>query len=632
MTMGRFGAIALAALGAAWAVAGCADEGAGGGAGDADADTDADTDTGTAECETGAAVAPAAPYFTDVTDEAGLGGDLTLGFGRPVVVDLDGDLRDDLAMSPAHDGEHPVPPASCSWLALRNAGGAFEDFTAASGLGAASAGLLVFGDLDNDGDQDAYGGVIAADPDNLVAQDGWGVWRNDGGGAFAHEGANGTKLLQFDCGDYTCTASEIAASLVDFDGDGNLDLYIGSWEWSDGVTDVRYTPPGRDHLFEGLGDGTFVDRSAALPAHNPPPNGVTDPVSASFGRAAMGTAPGDYDNDGDMDLFVANYGAGRPGLGMCSPPMYWDRDLLWRNDGDFAFADVATAAGVAATMRGPSGIAEEEPLVMGDDCPAEVQGTYPSPIGGNSFTPQFGDFDNDGDLDLVVGAIAHPDYLQADPTLLFVNQGGPDWEFTEESLERGLEYREDEKHVYFVDIDNDGLLDIAATGFRDEAENDFRVYLQQADHTFALAIEGDETGITDRKQEGAAWLDYDGDGDLDLFIAKDTVNGILLRNDVGDDNHRIALRLEAAAPRDATGARVTIQSSAGPQLREVTGPHGHYNPQLPRTVYFGLGGDTCAVGAVVRWPDGTEQELGDLAADRLYTVVQGEAPVAVEAF
>jgi len=607
---------------------GCGDgEGAkeSGDAGDADTDTD--------ECETGAPTAPAAPYFTDVTDEAGLGDDLTLGFGRPMAVDIDGDLRDDLVMSPAHDGEHPVPPASCSWLVLRNAGGGtFEDVSATSGLAEANAGLLVFGDLDNDGDQDAYGGVIAADPDNNVVQDGWGVWRNDGSGAFEHEGANGTKLLQLSCGDATCTASEIAASLVDFDGDGNLDLYVGSWEWSDGVTDQRYTPPGRDQLFQGQGDGTFEDRSDDLPAQNPPPNGVTDPVGASFGRAAMGTAPGDYDNDGDMDLFVANYGVGRPGLGLCQPPMYWDRDLLWRNDGDLAFVDVAAAAGVAATMRGPNGVTDEEPLVMGDECPADVQGTYPSPIGGNSFTPQFGDFDNDGDLDLVVGAIAHADYLQADPTLLFVNQGAPDWIFTEESLDRGLEYREDEKQVFFVDVDNDGQLDIAATGFRDAATNDFRVYLQQEDHTFALAIEGEETGITDRKQEGAAWLDYDGDGDLDLFIAKDAANGILFRNDIGDDNHRIALRLTATAPRDATGARVTIESSAGPQLREVTGPHGHYNPQLPRTVYFGLGGDTCAASVVIRWPDGEEQQLGDLAADRLYTVAQGEAPAAVEVF
>jgi hypothetical protein len=603
-----------------------------GGGGGTDGDDDADTESGPLECDEGDPAPPAIPYFTDVTEAAGLGGDLTTGFGRPLVADVDGDGRDDLLATPAHDGEHPVPPHSYDWLVLRSAGdGTFVAFSQGSGLADANVGLLVFGDLDNDGDLDAYGGVIAVDVDDNSEQDGWGVWINDGGGHFTHQGASGTKLLQLACGDHTCTASQIAASLVDFDGDGNLDLYVGSWQWSDGVTDTRYTPPGRDQLFQGNGDGTFVDASGHLPTHNPPPNGITDPVGGTFGRSAMGTAPGDYDNDGDLDLFVANYGAGRPGLGLCQPPMYWDQNLLWRNDGELSFTNTGDATGVAATLRGPSGIDDEEQLVMGSDCPAEGQGAYPSPIGGNHFTPQFGDFDNDGDLDLVVGSIAHPDYLQADPTLLFVNQGPPDYAFSEESLERGLVYREDEKHVYFVDIDCDGLLDLVATGLRDESENELRVYLQTADHDFDLRSASD-LGIDDRRQEGLAWLDYDRDGDLDLFLAEDDGAAMLLRNDAGDGNHRVAFRLDASAPRDATGARVTLGFSGGSQLREVTGPHGHYNPQLPRALYFGLGGDTCATGVEVRWPDGSLQQLGDVAADRLYLVVQGQDPEELEVF
>jgi hypothetical protein len=614
------------ALIAAWIV-GCGDDDGTGGGSDGD-----DTDTGPLECDEGEPTPPSAPYFTDVTEAAGLGQDITMGFGRPLVVDVDNDGHDDLLATPAHDGAHSVPPHSYDWLVMRNAGdGTFVDISASSGLEDANVGLLAFGDLDNDGDQDAYGGVIAVDVDDNSDQDGWGIWINDGSGHFTHEGAGGTELLQLSCGDYTCTASQIAASLVDFDGDGNLDIYSGSWQWSDGETDTRYTPPGRDQLFRGNGDGTFEDVSDQLPSHNPPPNGIADPVSASFGRSTMGTAPGDYDNDGDMDLFVANYGAGRPGLGLCQPPMYWDQNLLWRNDGDLAFTSVGDAAGVAATMRGPSGITEEEPLVMGSDCPAEVQGTYPSPIGGNHFTPQFGDFDNDGDLDLVVGSIAHPDYTQADPTLLFVNQGGPDWAFSEESLERGLVYREDEKHVYFIDIDNDGLQDLITTGLRDESENELRVYLQTADHQFELQT-GDEIGVDDSWQEGLAWLDHDGDGDLDLYVAEEDEAPLMLRNDVGDQNHRIAFRLRASAPADATGARVTLSFSGGSQLREITGPHGHYNPQLPRTLYFGLGGDTCAKEIVVRWPDGNEQQIGDLAADRLYLIVQGQEPEELDAF
>jgi hypothetical protein len=306
-------------------------------------------------------------------------------------------------------------------LVLRSRGdGTFEDVTAASGLAGLDAGLLVFADVDGDGDQDLFAGTIAGR--GLSAR---GIWQNDGSGRFVHVADSVPPVETLACGERTCTPAEIGATFADVDGDGVLDLYVGAWFWSDGVTDTRYTPPLGDRLYLGNGDGTFRDASDRLPPHAHPRSGAP----ARFGRAAMGVSPGDHDNDGDLDLFVANYGAGRPGLRLpegltCQPPRYWDQDLLWRNDGG-RFVDVGEAAGVNATMRGPLGILSETPLVIGAECPEEARGSYPSPIGGNSFTSQFGDIDNDGDLDLVVGSIAHPDYLQSDPTLLFVNQGPP---------------------------------------------------------------------------------------------------------------------------------------------------------------------------------------------------------------
>jgi hypothetical protein len=591
-----------------------------------DVPADVATDEPGPDCTTGDPTIPSAPHFVDVTSSAGLGAG-TYGFGRVMVVDVDGDGLDDIVGTPTHDGSHSVPPAILDKLVLRNRGdGTFEDVTSSSGLEGALVGLLVFGDVDNDGDQDAYAGTIPTS-----GQSGWGVWLNDGTGSFAHAGENGTELLQMTCGDATCTGSQIAATFADLDGDGNLDLYVGAWFWSDWSTDTRWSPPGRDQLYRGLGDGTFQNVSAGLPNHNPPHSGV----SSGFGRAAMGITAGDYDNDGDVDLFVANYGAGRPvGPGsspICQPPMYWDQNLLWRNDGSMSLSNVAEAAGVHATMRGPSGIASEETLVVGTECPEDVRGTYPSPIGGNHFTPQWGDFDNDGDLDLVVGAISHPDYVQSDPTMLFVNQGAPDWDFIEESLDRGLVYREDEKHVHWVDLDNDGLLDIVATGLRAESENELRIYLQDADHDFVLQS-ASTTGIDDRRQEALAFLDYDMDGDLDLYLAEDDGQAKLLRNDAGNANRSIAFRLVASAPADATGARVTVGSSAGPQLREVVSGSGHYNVQPSRVLYFGLAGDTCATDVIVRWPDGTEQALGDMPAGRLYLVTQGADPTVGATF
>jgi hypothetical protein len=543
--------------------------------------------------------------------------DASIGFGRAMVVDLDGDGIDDLVAMPAHDGQHPVPPDNGAKLVLRGLGDGGFAVWSGTGLEACDAGLLLWGDIDNDGDQDAWAGSIDG-----KGQGSLGVWWNDGTGKFAHAGAKGTAPQTLACGEYTCLPQNMAGSLADLDGDGLLDLYVGGWFWSDGVTDTRYNPPARDRLYRGAGQGDFVDFTASLGVQGHP---LTN-SGPNLGRAAMGVAVSDYDNDADLDVFVANYGAGRPkgpfaDQWLCQQPRYWDQELLWRNQGGLAFTNEADAAGVAATMRGPGDVQNEPPLVMGPECPAGVQGEYPSPISGNSFTPDWGDFDNDGDMDLIVGAIAHPDYLQADRTLLFVNQGAPSWRFAEESLERGLVWREDEKHATFVDVDLDGRLDIATTGFRQAGDNDLRIYQQTPAGAF-VRVSADVLGISDAHQESAVWLDVDQDGDLDVWIAEDDGPAQLFLNRVGDVAPVVVLRLEGGSPRDATGARVYAQVGARELLREVRGPSGHYNPQPTRALVFGLGDSSCAQELRVRWPDGAEQSLGSVRADQSLRVKQ----------
>ncbi|MCA9513605.1 MAG: ASPIC/UnbV domain-containing protein, partial [Myxococcales bacterium] len=97
----------------------------------------------------------------------------------------------------------------------------------------------------------------------------------------------------------------------------------------------------------------------------------------------------------------------------------------------------------------------------------------------------------------------------------------------------------------------------------------------------------------------------------------------LMENQVGQANHWLELRLVATAPRDATGARVTITTSVGKQVREVTSGNGHYNTQLSRHLMFGLGGDSGAGNVTIRWPNGEVQVLGDVKADRRLLVTQG---------
>lgn len=559
-----------------------------------------DEDAGVPSCRSGAAVEPAGPWLVDVTAASGVGAPAGAGFGRATVVDLDGDGHDDVVFTPTHDGPHTVPADDFAKYVLRSRGdGTYADFTAESGLAEARLGLMVFGDVDADGDQDLYGGVIEGQ-----GLDDRGIWLNDGHGRLSRRTADGTTLPTLACGNATCTPAQIGATFFDLDGDGHLDLYVGSWFWSDGRTDTRWQPPAADLLFLGNGDGTF--RPATLP------DGPR--------RATMGVTPGDFDDDGDLDLFVAGYGVGRPSL--CSPPQGWDRDRLWQNEGG-VLREVAEQQGVAATARGTAGLTAEPALVIGDECPVAARGTFAGPLGSNSFTAQFADFDNDGDLDLISGAIAHPDFVQSDPTMLFVNQGPPDFRFSAVREEVGLRYREDEKHPSFVDLDADGRLDLVITGFRDPRENQLDVYAQTPTHQLRrLTVE--QSGVADQAQESVVWLDYDDDGDLDLLIAEEEAPPKLFANRAADANHVLVVELIGDRPRDATGAKVTLRGSAGPQRRDVISGHGHYNPQSSRRQYFGLGGDTCAEDLTVRWPDGAVQRVGAVPADHRVIVRQGQ--------
>src|SRR5690606_39601130 len=116
-----------------------------------------------------------------------------------------------------------------------------------------------------------------------------------------------------------------------------------------------------DELYQGDGAGNFTP--AALPNQTNPLTVQAHPTLDGTGRAAYGIATGDFDGDGDIDIFVNNYGAGRPALD--SPPLYIDHNFLWRNDGGMQFTDVGVEAGVAATQRGIGGVEQEEPVVMG---------------------------------------------------------------------------------------------------------------------------------------------------------------------------------------------------------------------------------------------------------------------------
>jgi hypothetical protein len=548
----------------------------------------------------GASRPAATPLFVERTSDV-IDPEAVLGNGRAMVVDFDGDGRDDLVALPMDAGiVGPNTPRFLRNATERGGTWAFEDWTERSGMAGEGMVLLVFGDVDNDGDQDAFSGTsfrsAPAEP--------W-LWRNDGTGRFSRESLPGLRPHRKSSNVYKEMS---AATLADLDRDGNLDLYIGFF--NDGDLNGNYYAPSDDELYRGDGFGNFA--FVNLPDQHNPLTSQVEPDLAGVGRRTYGLCPADYDDDGDLDLFVNNYGAGRPA--MDSPPLYWDWNLLWRNDGAMKVTDVGVESAVHATTRGIGGVEQEAPLVMGGK-------SFPGPIGGNGFGCHWGDFDNDGDLDLIVGTIAHPDYKQSDRTMLHVNPGGAPGSarvFTEESAARGLEYYEDELHVFFVELDGDGRLDLAVSRLRGGSKQEF--YLQGSDGRFAMRSWAD-SGVNIERPGATLWLDVEGDGDLDFFMPQSRT-GRLFENR-GADNAWLSLDLVAKAPRDATGARVTLKSFVGTQVREVVGGSGHYNTQQSRRVLFGLGGDSGAREVAIRWPDGEVQALGDVRANFALRVVQG---------
>ena len=368
------------------------------------------------------------PYFQEITDQV-FGGipsfekqlsrglddwrgslDAALGvtvYGHQGVSlgDVDGDGLDDLYIS---------QPGGLPNLLYRNQGdGTFADITAESGVDVLDdTSMALFADLDNDGDQDLV--LIGAQPM---------LFRNDGRGRFSYDARSGLRPSPDRAGLYT------GAALADYDLDGDLDLYVCSYDfWQAGAEydaptpyyDATNGPPNL--LFRNRGDGSFED--------------VTDAAGLmeNNDRFSFAAAWGDYDDDGDPDLYVAND---------------FGRNNLYRNNGDGTFSDVAPAAGVEDLGAGMSAA--------------------------------WGDYDNDGDLDLYVSnmwssagqrltfnpqfeQVASSEEIrksfqrQARGNSLFRNGG--DGAFTEISEEAGVTMGRWAWSSDFVDFDSDGWLDI----------------------------------------------------------------------------------------------------------------------------------------------------------------------------
>ncbi|HEV2231775.1 MAG TPA: CRTAC1 family protein [Terriglobia bacterium] len=454
--------------------------------------------------------------------------------------------------------------------------GTFTDVTHAAGLDIEMYGIgVAVGDYDNDGYADLY---ITCYGQNRL-------FHNNGNGTFA-EATKQSGLAGYE-------SLSTSALWFDYDRDGRLDLLVANYvKWSpatdiecrlDGKTKSYCTPeayPGQTcWLFHNRGDGTFEDVTGKA--------GLHDPTSKSLGLTLI-----DYDMDGWPDVFIAND----------TQP-----NKLYRNNHNGTFSETAVMAGVAFSEDGVARAG------MGADAADYDNSGLPSLVVTNFSNQMVGLYRNEGHGFFIDEA---PQSAVGKSTRLTLGFG-----------------------CFFFDFDLDGLLDLlVADGHIDESITrvESSVSYAEAPHLFHNEGKGkfrDIAAIAGREfaqpkvARGAAYGDFDNDGDLDVLITTNNGPAYLYRND-GGTNHGIRFRaVGTRSNRDGIGTSVRIWTPDGVRLLIVKSGSS-YLSQSDRSVTFGLGPHRSIEKARLEWPSGLRQELGKLEADRTYVIEEGKGVVA----
>lgn len=498
-----------------------------------------------------------------------------------------------------------------------------------------TGGTALF-DYDADGDLDIFivnGSRIGGyEPERAPRA---GLYRNDGEWRFVEVGAEaGVDHAGWGMG----------VSVADYNADGHADIYLANY--------------GPNALYQNRGDGTFVDVAAE--------RGV------DFAGWSSTAVFGDYDLDGDLDFYLTNYIDFDPdyrpadmsfcswrGLEVFYGPrgMPGEQDRLYRNDGpeaDWSFAEASRAFGLAehdyygfAAMAGDWDEDGDLDIYIANDSTPNLLyrndgGVFRdvSLISATAYSEDGreqggmglagGDYDGDGDLDLFVTNFSH------DNNTLYENNGRGF--FTDVSFNSALGK---ESITYlgwgtgFFDYDNDGDDDLfVANGHVYPAVDRHDLGTRYAQRNQLFENEGAGSFVevgkvlgpgmqVEKSSRGSAFGDLDNDGDLDIAIVNIDDTPTLLRNDGGNRNNWLMVRLiDAGNNGDAIGARVTVWRGERRQTREVRSGTG-YISQDDMRLHFGLGEMIQADQLVVRWPDGEEQRIAAVAGNRLVTIRRG---------
>jgi hypothetical protein len=460
----------------------------------------------------------------------------------------------------------------------------FSDVTDESRLNANGYGMgVAAGDYDNDGCIDLYVTTLGRNQ----------LFRNACDGTFADT----TKASGADDSGWS-----VSSSFVDYDRDGWLDLFVGHYlNYSiDANIACRsvagkadYCPPHiyspqPSRLFHNNRNGTFTDVTAAAG------------LSREFGPT-LGVVAADFNADDWPDLYVANDG---------------EANLLWMNQQNGTFKNTGLLSGVALSAEG------DAKSSMGVDA---------------------GDFDNDGDEDLLVTELTGQgsDLYVNDGSGLFIDQSA-------RSRLRSLSLPFTGFGTAWFDFDNDGWLDTmsvngAVTTIEELARVKDPFPLHQRKQLLHNLRNGTFEDVTNQAGavfgrayvgRGAAFGDVDNDGDTDVVVANDNGPAELLINQVGTRNHWVGLRLPGSvsgstsgvgAPvRDLVGARVGVVRPDGRTIWRRARADGSYGSSNDPRVLVGLGSSSGALRVRVTWPDGRSEEWSDVPVDRYTTLKRGE--------
>ena len=538
---------------------------------------------------------PPSVHFTDITSAAGIDfihsngaqGDRlipeTIGSGV-AFFDYDQDGDQDLFLVNFNHWQQDDTPTPTQALYRNDGHGHFEDISAAAGLAIPAYGMgVAIADYDGDGWPDLYLTTLGKNR----------LFHNDNGHFSEVTDTAGVAGGERDW--------STGATFIDIDNDGDLDLFVVNYvKWSrniDLTIDFRLAGLGRAYgapnnfngsdnvLYRNNGDGTFSDISAAAGIQ------VHDPISGLPIGKGLGLTATDYNQDGRIDLLVANDTV---------------RNFLYHNLGDGRFEEIGAFEGIAYDRQGKA-------------------------TGGMGI--DIARFRNDQELGVLIGNFAN------EMSSLYVTANGQP-PFVDEAVIEGLGPASRLAltfGVLFFDYDLDGRLDLLqANGHLESEINKVQPSQHYAQPAQLFWNCGDTcqssfqlvTDPGDLSQpmvgRGAAWADIDGDGDLDVVITQNGRTAKLFRNDQHSGHHWLRLKLVGRAPNhDAIGASVTLKSNRSSQYRELL-PDRSYLSQMELPLSFGLGDSDRVDSLEIRWPDGTQQTLTPQRVDQTLTLRQPE--------